>query len=144
MTRFSARVRLVVMAQTQQRRASDPAEVGTGAPKMRRRRSARLLGGGAGGLADHLDVRVVGVRLAAHLDVRVVWGRLAFARLSGLGGMGLFGYALLWVFVPQRATAEQEQPGSPKERQQGIGLVVLGAGLTVAGGSISGLLSGWV
>lgn len=120
------------MDDVRRQRPGDPAESRPhAAPKMYRRRSARVLGGVAGGLADHLGVRVL-------------WVRLAFALLSGLGGMGLFGYALLWVFVPQRSEAETARQSSRRERQQGIGLLVLGAGLTAAGGLVSGLLSGWV
>src|SRR5699024_11301470 len=95
------------------------------------RRSPRVLAGVAGGLADHLGVRAV-------------WVRLTFALLSVASGMGLFAYALLWMFVPQGAGGEQDQPGSRRERQQGIGLLILGAALTVVGGSVSGVLSGWV
>lgn len=101
------------------------------APKMYRRRSARVLGGVAGGLAEHLGVKVL-------------WVRLTFALLAGLGGTGLLAYALLWVFVSQRSGADAVPAGSTRERQQAIGLLVLGAGLAAAGGLITGLLTGWV
>lgn len=118
------------MPDTQQPRRGEPQIDRGGTPKMYRRRSPRVLAGVASGLADHLGVRVV-------------WVRLAFTLLSVLSGMGLFAYALLWMFVPQRASGEQEESGSRRERQQGFGLLVLGAGLTVAAGSVYGLFSGW-
>ncbi|WP_153035918.1 ATP-binding protein [Amycolatopsis sp. YIM 10] len=101
-----------------------------GPPKMYRRRSGRAVAGVAGGLADHLGVRVL-------------WVRMAFALLGGLGGVGMFAYGLLWVFVPQNAKEEKKE-GTAKDRQQAFGLIALGVGLTVAGGALSGLFSGWV
>ncbi|MBN6036439.1 ATP-binding protein [Amycolatopsis sp. 195334CR] len=101
-----------------------------GPPKMYRRRSGRAVAGVAGGLADHLGVRVL-------------WVRMAFALLGGLGGVGMFAYGLLWVFVPQNAKEEKKE-GSAKDRQQAFGLIALGVGLSVAGGALSGLFSGWV
>src|SRR5699024_6581050 len=112
----------------QQRRRAEPGNGRDGAPKMYRRRSPRVLAGVAGGCADHLGVRAV-------------WWRLTFALLSVASGMGLFAYALLWMFVPQGAGGEQDQPGSRRERQQGIGLLIVGAALTVVGGSVYGVLS---
>nr|WP_236809304.1 ATP-binding protein [Amycolatopsis albispora] len=101
-----------------------------GPPKMYRRRSGRAVAGVAGGLADHLGVRVL-------------WVRMTFALLGGLGGVGLFAYGLLWVFVPQNAKEEKKE-GTAKDRQQAFGLIALGVGLSVAGGALSGLFSGWV
>ncbi|UJW36434.1 PspC domain-containing protein [Saccharothrix sp. AJ9571] len=102
----------------------------TGPPKMHRRRAGRAVAGVAGGLADHLGVRVL-------------WVRVTFALLGGLGGVGLFAYGLLWVFVPQNAKEEKKE-GTAKDRQQAFGLIALGVGLSVAGGALSGLFSGWV
>lgn len=55
--------------------------------RLRRHTGGRLLGGVASGLAEHLDVEVL-------------WVRLAFAVLSGVNGFGVVLYAALWVFVP--------------------------------------------
>jgi signal transduction histidine kinase/phage shock protein PspC (stress-responsive transcriptional regulator) len=102
-----------------------------GPPKMFRRRRGRALAGVASGLADHLDVKVL-------------WVRAAFAVLAGFAGAGLLAYGLLWVFVPQQAGEEPAAPESTRERQQAVGLIALGAGFAVLGGSISGVLNGWV
>ncbi|WP_199434348.1 ATP-binding protein [Qaidamihabitans albus] len=102
-----------------------------GPPKMYRRRTGRTLAGVAGGLADHLGVRVL-------------WVRATFALLAAFGGAGLVAYGLLWMFVPQQSREAAAAAQSARERQQAIGLLALGIGLTVAGGALSGLFSGWL
>ncbi|MDQ3601863.1 MAG: PspC domain-containing protein, partial [Actinomycetota bacterium] len=58
----------------------------TPGPAMRavlcRGRSGRVVGGVASGIADHLGVPVL-------------WVRVVFVVLAGLGGAGLLGYGLL-------------------------------------------------
>lgn len=103
----------------------------SGPPKLYRRRTGRALAGVAGGLADHLGVKVL-------------WVRATFAVLAAFGGVGLLAYGLLWAFVPQQSRDEPPTVESAKERQQAYGLLALGIGLTVAGGAITGMLSGWV
>jgi signal transduction histidine kinase/phage shock protein PspC (stress-responsive transcriptional regulator) len=104
-----------------------------GPPKMYRRRSGRAIAGVAGGLADHLGVKVV-------------WVRMGFALLAALGGAGLLAYGLLWVFVQQQSEAETVKAPKPttKERQQAFGLIALGVGLAVGANTLSGAISGWV
>ncbi|HVW40277.1 MAG TPA: PspC domain-containing protein [Amycolatopsis sp.] len=102
-----------------------------GPPKLYRHRNDRALAGVAAGLAEHLGVRVL-------------WVRLTFAVLAAFGGAGLLAYGLLWVFVPQRAQEDASRQSSPKERQQAIALLVLGIGLAVAGSTFTGVISGWV
>ena len=63
-----------------------------GIPKLTRRREGSILGGVAGGIADHLQVPVL-------------WVRATFALLAMMGGAGVLAYALLWIFVPQRRDA---------------------------------------
>ncbi|WP_369775646.1 PspC domain-containing protein [Saccharopolyspora cebuensis] len=93
---------------------------------LRRRRDGRLIAGVAGGVAEHLGIPLL-------------WVRVAFVLLAAFGGSGVLAYAMLWVFVPQRPEGEEERPASARERQQGYGLVLLGAGLMVAVGSLISL-----
>jgi signal transduction histidine kinase len=104
-----------------------------GPPKMYRRRSGRAIAGVAGGLADHLGVKVL-------------WVRIGFALLASLSGAGLLAYGLLWVFVQQQSESDTENAPRPtaKERQQAFGLMALGVGLAVGGSTLSGVISGWV
>lgn len=97
-------------------------------PRLCRQRSGRLVAGVSTGIAEHLGVRVL-------------WVRAVFAALAAFSGTGIVAYGLLWVFVPQGA--ESERPASPKERQQGFGLLVLGIGLAVAVISL-GALPAWL
>jgi signal transduction histidine kinase len=103
--------------------------------KMRRRRSGRAVAGVAGGIADHLEIRVL-------------WVRLSFALLAALGGAGVLAYGLLWVFVPQRRRDEEPtqagQRTAAREKQQARGLIALGIGLAIGVGTLAGDLNGWV
>ncbi|WP_225978089.1 PspC domain-containing protein [Gandjariella thermophila] len=99
--------------------------------RLWRRRSSRVVAGVAGGLADHLGVDVL-------------WVRVAFAALAALGGAGVVGYGLLWIFVPQRPAGSTEAEETPRQRQQAIGLVAVGVGMALLGGMISGTVGSWV
>jgi signal transduction histidine kinase/phage shock protein PspC (stress-responsive transcriptional regulator) len=99
--------------------------------KMRRRRSGRAVAGVAGGLADHLGIAVL-------------WVRVAFAVLAAFGGAGVMAYGLLWVFVPQTRNESKPTEVSPREKQQARGLLAMGIGLAVGVGALSGMLNGWV
>jgi phage shock protein PspC (stress-responsive transcriptional regulator) len=99
--------------------------------KMTRRRSGRVVGGVAGGLADHLGVSVQ-------------WVRVVLAVLAGFGGAGVVAYAMLWVFVPQEPARAREHRQSTSERQQALALIALGIALGAAFGMLSGAASGWV
>jgi signal transduction histidine kinase/phage shock protein PspC (stress-responsive transcriptional regulator) len=108
-----------------------PATVTETANRMRRRRSGRTVAGVAGGLADHLGVKVA-------------WVRITFVVLATMGGAGVLAYGLLWVFVRQESPDAPPRVTAPKERQQGLGLVALGIGLCIAVGTLSGTVSGWL
>ncbi|MEU0543006.1 PspC domain-containing protein [Nocardia sp. NPDC005978] len=89
---------------------------GVYAPRLLRRSGGRVVGGVAGGLADHLEVDVFKVRMA-------------FVLLSALAGAGVVVYGLLWIFTPG---GTDETPPTPAERRQAIGLALLGLSLAVA------------
>lgn len=64
---------------------------------MRRRREGRLVAGVAGGLADHLGLDPVYVRVA-------------FAVLTGFGFFGPILYAGYWIAVPQEGSPDRDAP----------------------------------
>ena len=103
----------------------------TEAVKMHRRRSGRAVAGVAGGLADHLGISVL-------------WVRVAFAVLAACGGAGVMAYGLLWVFVRQDRNETKPTEVSTREKQQARGLLAMGIGLAVGVGALSGMLNGWV
>lgn len=98
-------------------------------PALCRPRAGRILAGVAAGVA-------------AHLGVPAVWVRLVFAVLAALGGAGLLAYGLLWVFVP--GGRDQPRPATGREQQQALGLVALALGLVLAATALGGAWSGWV
>ncbi|HVK21083.1 MAG TPA: PspC domain-containing protein [Actinokineospora sp.] len=119
------------MVDAEQQRAGTTEVAVPGQTRLYRRRSGRAVAGVAGGLADHLGVDVL-------------WVRIAFSLLAALGGAGVVAYGLLWIFAPQLPADDPQKGMANKERQQAFGLIALGAGLTVGAGTVSGALSGWV
>jgi signal transduction histidine kinase len=90
-----------------------------GIPKLTRRRDFRVLGGVAGGIADHLHLRVL-------------WVRVAFVLLGLMSGAGVLAYGLLWIFVPQASPgAPAPQPASPVERRQALGIAAVGVAILI-------------
>lgn len=77
-------------------------------PVLHRRTAGRVIGGVAGGLADHLRQPVGYVRLG-------------FAALGALGGAGIIAYALLWALTPP---GDDEDPPTPSERRRGLALAI--------------------
>ncbi|WP_111766471.1 ATP-binding protein [Nakamurella deserti] len=99
--------------------------------KLVRPAGGRIIGGVAVGIADHLRVKVL-------------WVRLTFAMLALLSGVGVLAYALLWIFVPQSRGAEPHRP-SATERRQAIGIAAVGAALAVLGTALGlGQSVGWI
>ncbi|MEV0293338.1 PspC domain-containing protein [Nocardia sp. NPDC050710] len=96
-------------------------------PQVRlvRRSGGRIVGGVAGGIADHLGLDVFKVRMA-------------FVLLSALAGAGIAAYGLLWIFTPSGSDSVK---ASGTERRQAIGLALLGIGLAIA---VSWLMNGTV
>ena len=78
------------------------AEAPRATPRCVRRTDGKVLGGVAAGLADHLGLQLLHVRLG-------------FVALAAAGGFGLLAYAALWVVLPQDtavqvASASASQP----------------------------------
>ncbi|WP_395725481.1 PspC domain-containing protein [Nakamurella sp.] len=95
-----------------------------GIPKLTRRRDYRVLGGVAGGIADHLRVRVL-------------WVRVAFVLLALMAGAGILAYGLLWIFVPQASpNAPAPQPASPQERRQALGIAAVGVAVMIVAAAL--------
>jgi signal transduction histidine kinase len=106
------------------------ASTGTQQPPLRRHRSSRVIAGVSSGIAEHLGVPVL-------------WVRLVFAVLAGIGGAGLVAYALLWMFVPA-TEGGGARPSTAREQQQAVGLVALGAGLALVGAALGTAWGGWL
>ncbi|HEY6935129.1 MAG TPA: PspC domain-containing protein [Marmoricola sp.] len=65
-----------------------------------------LLGGVAAGLAHHLGLPVI-------------WLRVLFLCLTPVGGLGVVLYAALWMFLPARRPSRDEAPGLAAATRQG-------------------------
>ncbi|MDQ3760889.1 MAG: PspC domain-containing protein [Actinomycetota bacterium] len=119
---------------------SEPADQASGArpqaqpvagpPRLRRHRSDRVIAGVSSGIAEHLGVPVL-------------WVRMVFVALASLSGAGLVGYALLWAFLPA-TDASARQPSTARDKQQAVGLIALSAGLALAGAALGIGWGGWV
>ena len=80
--------------------------------KLERRSGGRIVAGVAGGIADHLGIDVLKVRVA-------------FAILAAMAGSGIVIYGALWIFTS--AGTDTQKP-SAAERQRAYGLIALGLG----------------
>lgn len=85
-------------------------------PVLHRRSGGRIVGGVAGGIADHLQVEVFRVRLV-------------FAILSAMAGAGIAAYGLLWIFTPAGSDVRKAEG---TERRRAIGLAAIGVGAAIA------------
>jgi signal transduction histidine kinase/phage shock protein PspC (stress-responsive transcriptional regulator) len=92
---------------------SPPLPAGTGDDRLtratrraRRSRDDRILGGVAGGLADHLGLDPMHVRIA-------------FVLATALGGLGLVFYAGLWMILPADPHLDESAPGLEAATRQG-------------------------
>ena len=99
------------------------ASAGSAPAPFQRRGGGRIVGGVAGGLADHLGIDVFKVRVA-------------FALLAASAGAGIAAYGLIWMFTP---AGEDTAHPSAAERQRALGLAAIGLGLAVG---LAWLLSG--
>lgn len=83
----------------------------------------------------------VAAGLAAHLGVEVLAVRVAFVVLAALQGAGLLMYAAFWVFVPQAVPPTPPPASRWGRRRQLLALGALSAG-AVAAGLLSGVWRG--
>jgi signal transduction histidine kinase len=98
--------------------------------RLRRSASHKLVGGVAGGVAEHLNVPVT-------------WVRGAFTVLTAIGFVGPLAYVLLWMFAAQAPPDEQPGQMDAKERQQGIAMIALSIGLFIVVSVLSGTFASW-
>ena len=89
--------------------------------RVHRRDGGRVIGGVAGGVADHLGVDAFRVRVV-------------FVVLSALAGAGVCAYGLLWFMCPPGTDTE---PPTSSERRQGIGLAIVGVVAVVSVGFVA-------
>lgn len=99
-------------------------------PPLLRRRSGRFVAGVAGGLADHLGVRVL-------------WVRIVLVLLVALNGAGAFAYGLIWIMVRQEPTDTQRVLGQ-NERQQALGLIALAVAAGMVGAALGNSVISWI
>ena len=105
-----------------------------GIPRLVRRRDGSIVGGVAGGIAEHLRVPVLAVRVA-------------FALMALIAGAGVLAYALLWIFVPpgSRSGSQGVAPTGTAERRQAVGIAALGVALMIGATALGfGKVLGWV
>lgn len=94
-------------------------------PVLRRRAGGRVVGGVAGGVADHLGV-----------DPQKT--RVVFVLLAALGA-GIVAYGLLWAFTPP---GTDTAPPSAEEKRRAVGLATIGVAVAVAVGWLASGLFG--
>jgi signal transduction histidine kinase len=85
-------------------------------PRLYRSTEGRVLAGVARGLADHLGIEVLYVRIA-------------FVILAAAGGAGVVTYGLFWVFSPQNPY----ERGLPRDRERDLTLLLALGSLTIGG-----------
>ncbi|MGW0436092.1 PspC domain-containing protein [Micromonospora sp. NPDC003197] len=83
-------------------------------PRLYRSRDHRMVAGVASGIAEHLGISVVRVRVA-------------FAVLLGLSGLGVLLYAAFWAVVPLRTDTAETPP--PRDVFQLLPFVAIGLGM---------------
>lgn len=111
-------------------RTEEPPATPVAERRVRRHRRGAVVAGVAGGVAEHLDVPV--------LRVRVV-----FTLLCALGGAGVLAYGALWICCPMEP-AGVEREVDDRDRVRGYGLVALGLALGLVLSAVGDQISGWI
>ncbi|MHA6794256.1 PspC domain-containing protein [Pseudonocardia bannensis] len=86
--------------------------------RLRRSRRDRMIGGVCGGLARHLDIDPVLLRVAA-------------VALALSGGLGVLAYVIAWIVIPESVPGEPERTGPPAGRRAvalAVGAALIGLG----------------
>ncbi|MDT7744628.1 MAG: hypothetical protein QOE59_3706 [Actinomycetota bacterium] len=110
--------------------SGDPVEAPDPAHRVLRHRRGAVVAGVAGGVADHLGVPVLRVRVVLTV-------------LCALGGAGVLAYGGLWAFCPLEP-AGTERVVDDRDRLRGYGLVALGLALALVLSAVGEQVSGWV
>jgi signal transduction histidine kinase/phage shock protein PspC (stress-responsive transcriptional regulator) len=110
--------------------AGEPAEASDPTHRVLRHRRGAVVAGVAGGVADHLGVPVIRVRVV-------------LALLCALGGAGILAYGGLWICCAMEP-AGTEREVDERDRLRGYGLVALGLALALVLSAVGEQVSGWV
>ncbi|NMO94134.1 ATP-binding protein [Actinomycetospora sp. TBRC 11914] len=110
--------------------SGDPAAAPDPAHRVLRHRRGAVVAGVAGGVADHLGVPVLRVRIV-------------LAALCALGGAGVLAYGGLWAFCPLEPVGTEREVDD-RDRLRGYGLVALGLALALVLSAVGEQVSGWV
>ncbi len=108
----------------------EPARPLVAGRRVQRHRRGAVVAGVAGGVAAHLGVPV--------LRVRVV-----FTLLCALGGAGVLAYGGLWVCCPIEPVGTEREVDD-RDRVRGYGLVALGLALALVLSAVGDQISGWI
>ncbi len=98
--------------------------------RLRRSRTDRHVAGVSGGLARHLDIDPIIVRVA-------------FVVTAFFGGAGLFAYGAMWLLVPEEG--EDRAPINLDDKARNVALIVIGvlAAIALVGGTWGGNWFPW-
>jgi signal transduction histidine kinase/phage shock protein PspC (stress-responsive transcriptional regulator) len=110
--------------------SGDPEAAPDPAHRVLRHRRGAVVAGVAGGVAEHLGVPVLRVRVVLTV-------------LCALGGAGVIAYGGLWVFCALEP-AGTEREIDDRDRLRGYGLVALGLALALVLSAVGEQVSGWV
>jgi signal transduction histidine kinase len=108
----------------------EPVEPPDPAHRVLRHRRGAVVAGVAGGVADHLGVPVLRVRVVLTV-------------LCALGGAGVLAYGGLWAFCPLEPVGTEREVDD-RDRLRGYGLVALGLALALVLSAVGEQVSGWV
>jgi signal transduction histidine kinase len=96
--------------------STTPASTQVAPPRLYRSSEGRVVAGVARGLADHLGVEVLYVRLA-------------FVALAAASGAGIVAYGLFWIFAPQNPVEREHSGGRSMDLTAVLALGSLTVGL---------------